>query len=73
MQILRKKRQIYVKKRKNQMNSFYYQIVKMKRKKRVNMNTKKYFKINKQRLKNLTGKLDLWTPFNQKMKEGLNY
>ena len=70
MQILRKKRQIYVKKRKNQMNSFYYQIVKMKRKKRVNMNTKKYFKINKQRLKSLTGKLDLWTPFNQKMKEG---
>ncbi len=70
MQILRKKRQIYAKKRKNQMNSFYYQKVKMKRKKRVNMNTKKYFKINKQRLKNLTGKLDLWTPFIQKMKEG---
>ena len=56
MQILKKKRLIYVKKRKNQMNSYTCLKNKMKKKKRVNMITKKLSKINKLILKSLIEK-----------------
>ena len=51
MQILKKKRLIYVKKRKNWMTNYYNLNKKMRNKKQMNMNIINYYKTNNLKLK----------------------